>query len=206
MFKDKLTFLGAVVGNDDCSFITNVGDGNYKGIGKWIILNNQYYEYQTYISGFLPSGFTQIATTTEGYKIYQYSSNRIVVYRGDNPVYFPTTTSNLQQYIQECIGCTPSWSCGSWSSCTNNLQTRTCTDSNNCGVTTGKPVESQSCTPECPTCNSCCPADITPYAQCNSCCSSCPPSTYCSIEADTNKDAKISYDELLSIAQIWVTN
>jgi hypothetical protein len=36
-------------------------------------------------------------------------------------------------------GCTPNWQCTAWSSCTNSQQTRTCTDSNNCGVTTGKP-------------------------------------------------------------------
>lgn len=29
--------------------------------------------------------------------------------------------------------CTESWSCSSWSTCTNNIQTRTCTDLNNCG-------------------------------------------------------------------------
>jgi len=45
-----------------------------------------------------------------------------------------------------CNVCTPSWTCGSWSSCSSGTQTRTCTDSNNCGVTTGKPSTSQSCT------------------------------------------------------------
>ena len=42
--------------------------------------------------------------------------------------------------------CMPSWSCTVWAACTcSNLQTRTCTDSNGCGVTTGKPGESQTC-------------------------------------------------------------
>jgi len=45
-----------------------------------------------------------------------------------------------------CIECTESWSCTSWSDCIDNLQTRTCTDSNNCGTTENKPSESQSCT------------------------------------------------------------
>jgi PGF-pre-PGF domain-containing protein len=44
--------------------------------------------------------------------------------------------------------CTESWSCTDWSSCANSQQTRTCTDSNNCGTTSSKPAESQSCTPE----------------------------------------------------------
>ena len=42
--------------------------------------------------------------------------------------------------------CTPNWQCSSWSSCLNNQQTRTCTDSNNCGTNNGKPVVVQSCT------------------------------------------------------------
>ncbi len=56
----------------------------------------------------------------------------------------------------ECIQtCTPSWDCSGWSSCiTSNecstsasgTQSRACYDSNNCGTTSGKPAESQSCT------------------------------------------------------------
>src|SRR3989344_5492999 len=41
--------------------------------------------------------------------------------------------------------CTESWSCTSYSSCSGGTQTRTCTDSNNCGTETSKPSESQSC-------------------------------------------------------------
>jgi prepilin-type N-terminal cleavage/methylation domain-containing protein len=41
--------------------------------------------------------------------------------------------------------CTPAWTCDVWSPCCENSQSRTCTDSNNCGVTTGKPVEVQYC-------------------------------------------------------------
>ncbi|HSU72985.1 MAG TPA: alpha/beta fold hydrolase, partial [Candidatus Binatia bacterium] len=43
--------------------------------------------------------------------------------------------------------CDESWSCTAWSTCTNYLQGRTCTDANNCGTTQSKPAESQSCTP-----------------------------------------------------------
>jgi len=45
--------------------------------------------------------------------------------------------------------CTPSWQCGLWSSCINNEQTRTCTDSNNCGVDTNKPSTTQACSATC---------------------------------------------------------
>lgn len=44
--------------------------------------------------------------------------------------------------------CVPNWQCSAWSICAaSGTQTRTCTDTNACGVTTGKPAESQSCTP-----------------------------------------------------------
>ncbi len=41
--------------------------------------------------------------------------------------------------------CTPSWICGSWSTCANGQQTRTCSDENSCGVTTNKPAVIQTC-------------------------------------------------------------
>jgi PGF-pre-PGF domain-containing protein len=46
------------------------------------------------------------------------------------------------------ITCIENWSCADWSICVNSVQTRTCTDANNCGTTVNKPVESQSCTEE----------------------------------------------------------
>lgn len=48
-------------------------------------------------------------------------------------------------YNGECKSCIPSWSCDSWSSCVNGIQTRTCTDTNNCGTNSGKPSTTQSC-------------------------------------------------------------
>ena len=42
--------------------------------------------------------------------------------------------------------CTASWQTGTWSACTNGQQTRTCSDSNNCGDATNEPATSQSCT------------------------------------------------------------
>ena len=42
--------------------------------------------------------------------------------------------------------CTPNWQCATWSTCVNGQQTRTCTDTNNCGTTTNKPTPTQSCT------------------------------------------------------------
>lgn len=45
----------------------------------------------------------------------------------------------------ECIDCITLWQCGSWSACVSGIQTKTCTDLNNCGTTDGKPLTSQSC-------------------------------------------------------------
>ena len=41
--------------------------------------------------------------------------------------------------------CSESWSCAEWSDCTDNVQTRTCTDANSCGTYTSRPAESQDC-------------------------------------------------------------
>lgn len=58
-----------------------------------------------------------------------------------------TDTFKLVKEPSSCsLDCTESWSCTSWSSCINNQQTRTCTDSNSCGTTTNKPSLNQSCT------------------------------------------------------------
>lgn len=41
--------------------------------------------------------------------------------------------------------CTENWTCTVWSACASGVQTRTCTDSNNCGTTVNKPGEEQFC-------------------------------------------------------------
>lgn len=46
------------------------------------------------------------------------------------------------------LTCTPDWTCTEWSECSSaGLQTRTCTDANNCGTTANKPAETEICTP-----------------------------------------------------------
>ena len=41
--------------------------------------------------------------------------------------------------------CNPDWQCSGWSECANGQQTRTCSDLENCGTSSGKPAESQLC-------------------------------------------------------------
>ena len=57
---------------------------------------------------------------------------------GDNYDYLPLTS----------YSCVESWTCTAWSVCSGGTQTRTCTDSNDCGTTTTRPALSQSCTVE----------------------------------------------------------
>jgi hypothetical protein len=42
-------------------------------------------------------------------------------------------------------GCVENWTCTSWNACTNDSQSRTCTDQESCGTTTNKPSTSQTC-------------------------------------------------------------
>jgi len=41
--------------------------------------------------------------------------------------------------------CQESWTCLSWSTCQNGIQTKTCYDQNNCGTVLNKPVGQQTC-------------------------------------------------------------
>jgi len=41
--------------------------------------------------------------------------------------------------------CSPDWQCTDWSVCADSLQTRTCTDENNCGTDAGRPLETAGC-------------------------------------------------------------
>jgi len=41
--------------------------------------------------------------------------------------------------------CTEEWNCGGWSDCSGTSQTRTCTDTSDCGTEEDKPTETQEC-------------------------------------------------------------
>jgi PGF-pre-PGF domain-containing protein len=73
------------------------------------------------------SGFSQIcSSSTDGICDTAYSLD------GVNYDYLPLT-------------CIESWSCDEWSTCSNDVQTRTCTDANFCQTYKYKPEESQAC-------------------------------------------------------------
>jgi hypothetical protein len=61
-----------------------------------------------------------------------------------------TYVNGIGQTVETLSGtrcvCIPDWEYGYWGSCsTSGMQSRTVTDVNNCGVSTGKPTTSQSC-------------------------------------------------------------
>ncbi|MBW2999204.1 hypothetical protein KY339_00905 [Candidatus Woesearchaeota archaeon] len=64
--------------------------------------------------------------------------------------YFPLVIAsdgvlNTSQIVKITVFCAENWSCTDWGPCTNDVQTRTCTDSNSCGTTFNKPSETLSC-------------------------------------------------------------
>ncbi|MGC8812006.1 MAG: MopE-related protein [Candidatus Aenigmatarchaeota archaeon] len=80
--------------------------------------------------------------------------------------------------------CTPNWVCTEWSACSEEgIQTRTCTDKNNCGITAGKPAETQTCTYVSPTQSTYCGDGICQATEtCDICpedCGSCPSLVVC---------------------------
>ncbi|MDP3698972.1 MAG: hypothetical protein Q8R47_05285 [Nanoarchaeota archaeon] len=50
-----------------------------------------------------------------------------------------------KEETKACSACQESWTCLSWSTCQNGIQTRTCYDQNNCGTALDKPAGQQSC-------------------------------------------------------------
>jgi len=62
-----------------------------------------------------------------------------------------TSGSDIGALPFSTVSCTESWSCGSWSTCSNSIQTRTCTDANACGTIVNRPSLTQSCDSTAPT-------------------------------------------------------
>jgi len=55
------------------------------------------------------------------------------------------TNSAAREFSQVTINCTQNWSCTSWGNCINEVQTRTCIDTNHCNNLAGRPSLNQSC-------------------------------------------------------------
>jgi len=57
-----------------------------------------------------------------------------------------TTTTVAEETTTTVEKCQEEWTCTDWSECKDGIQTRTCTDENNCGTDLYRPFESQPCT------------------------------------------------------------
>ncbi len=60
----------------------------------------------------------------------------------------PSALSNIatkRTAAASLLTCYESWQCSGWSTCSNNRQTRTCTDANACGTTVNRPLLTYDC-------------------------------------------------------------
>ncbi|MCK4589987.1 MAG: PGF-pre-PGF domain-containing protein [Nanoarchaeota archaeon] len=84
---------------------------------------------------------------TDSTKIHQY---QIEIFKSTNVSTQWNFTYNVSGMSSPLIlvidlTCTENWTCTSWSTCSDNIQTRTCIDHRNCTTTTNRPSLSQSC-------------------------------------------------------------
>ena len=61
---------------------------------------------------------------------------------------FDGSVSLTGKVVDNETGCTEDWSCDDWTTCADDLQSRTCTDANSCETEESKPDESQACVVE----------------------------------------------------------
>lgn len=80
---------------------------------------------------------------TDSYQVYIYNSTEGIIKMTNATWQSGVISLSTSSYIANCI---QNWGCTAWGTCIGGVQTRTCSDSNNCGNLTGKPSESQSCT------------------------------------------------------------
>lgn len=98
----------------------------------------------------MPMTTYEIVTVTFTIPSNAQQKNYSVVYRADgtsgmSEVPRAATYSGTLTVTAPRAACNPNWSCTDWGECIDDTQTRTCLDANNCGTTSGKPAESQTC-------------------------------------------------------------
>ncbi len=103
-------------------------------------LNNQtlkffYRTNDTYIEFTPPKNFSEIN-----------SSLQFKLFLGSNNISTPIIHNLSINYIE--TPCQENYTCNNWTECSNETQTRTCIDQNECGTTEFKPAETRNCTIE----------------------------------------------------------
>ncbi len=86
------------------------------------------------------------ATTIPSVGYFDDINNKVIIWYGASA--YQSANGNIFTQVGGTT-CTPDWQCTNWGTCSGGTQTRTCTDANACGTSTGKPAESQSCTTTC---------------------------------------------------------
>jgi hypothetical protein len=91
----------------------------------------------------------KIAGSSETFEVTGLESNTLYYFAlktADEVPNWSAISNVVSQRTALTDTCMPSWSCSDWSSCIDNLQTRTCIDTNECDTPVGKPETSSSCT------------------------------------------------------------
>ncbi len=155
--KTKINYINAshleTTGNQTITYYYNSDsiESNViqpSNLSKWDIftsdhtLNNQIinFYYKTdgeYIEFTPPYNFSSIDSSNLQFKLTLISDN------SSTPIINDLTIN----YIEEItIPCQENWTCTDWGICTNETQTRTCTETNECGTQENQPQEIQNCT------------------------------------------------------------
>lgn len=107
----------------------------------------------------LPDGSTTTINLINGgdayYTAVQVGTYDVVFYANSSLGLLASAIDSFETYLQTPGGggggggggaaCTYDWRCSPWSSCTNNVETRTCANIGTCTGTLGKPEETKSC-------------------------------------------------------------
>lgn len=90
----------------------------------------------------------QVAGTRQNFEVTGLSPDTVYYFAIKTADEIPnwSVISNIVNRKTSAYTCIHQWSCGDWSTCQNSGQTRTCTDSNNCGTIVNKPPTQQVCT------------------------------------------------------------
>ena len=118
---------GNVINNDGCSFVCLIEVPTNPFCGNNILETGETCDDGNIASGDGCSNLCQI----EG-----------VIPPVNNTNQTKTTASYRNHFVQFCES---NWECSGWSECNNEIMTRKCYDTNNCGLNYNKPLEEAGC-------------------------------------------------------------
>ncbi len=104
-------------------------------------INGKYFclDVKDYVVSSLNSNKNSIFVSIAGKRVSKSGSNYIEI-RG-----FDKRNKYTPYLKYELVPCTPDWNCGEWGACSNDIQTKTCTDKNKCGVSPPQSLTQKAC-------------------------------------------------------------